>query len=293
MLGKKSHINHCYFLCLLDWRDFLLPKDQIDKVAMALGLPADPAEPTTGWHVGPYLGVEHEPVDEATVGIAHSRIIFDFKLKNVPLNNFWEIRRVRVELEDKVASFLEERALPAMQRVLWEWVRRNPQRGGPRIFVYPVFEVNSNEPFWKDLQEDKPFNIPTTCFHARLRDLQGGWRVLGGKTVKMRVSGAKIIATEMSNRFFWELVNVVYYQGLYWQSRESSQAFPIGRVHRSLENRLEDFGREFATTFYELVSARMLERLNFRLVVVTVFLVLLTVLVLVVAAATLIITASG
>ncbi|MDO8613760.1 MAG: hypothetical protein Q7R32_13215 [Dehalococcoidia bacterium] len=209
MLGRKRHKNHCYFLCLLDWRNFMLSKAEIDAVAKTIGLPVDPLEPPTGWHVGPCPDIAHDAVRNTTIGMAHSRIVFDFEFKDdSALNNFWQIRSIRKELEDQVIAFLEAKAITAMQPILQKRVRDNPERGGPRIFVYPVLEISSGKGFWKDLSEKKPFNIHTTCFHAHLRDfggLRGRIAILGkiwGTTVKMRVSGAKIIASEMSNTVF-------------------------------------------------------------------------------------------
>jgi hypothetical protein len=145
-------------------------------------------------------------------------------------------------------DFLIESIIPAMEQYT----------KNPRIFIYPIFEIQNDEPFWK-FDTQKPFSLPTTCFYTELEDPRQGRlsslsNTLYPRKAKMRVSGAKIITSEMSDWFFWNLVNIVFHEGLYRQSRESK--FKANSVHAGVENRLEDFASNLMTTFYEVSNAR-------------------------------------
>ena len=134
------------------------------------------------------------------------------------------IRNLRFVIEKKIVAYLEENVIPQMSKY--------SQR--PRIFIYPIVEAKNKESFW-NFGTQKPYSMPTTCFYTELDDPRQGklsWFVnsLKPRKIKMRVSGAKIITSEMSDWFFWNLVNIVFHEGLYRQSRESDKIKGLG-VH--------------------------------------------------------------
>lgn len=91
----------------------------------------------------------------------------------------------------------------------------------------------------------------------------------------MRISGAKIISSRMSDRFFWNLINVVYHEGLYQQSRETR--IEPGEVCKGLEGRLEKFADELITSFSQSLANVVQTTFNALLVALTVSLVALTI----------------
>lgn len=101
--------------------------------------------------------------DEVTniiIGYYHSRLIFRFNLISVP-KDIISIRKLRTRLEKKISAFLMDKVVPAMKAYA----------GNPRIFIYPVFEIQSGEPFWK-FDKQTPYSLPTTCFYTN-------WKTLG------------------------------------------------------------------------------------------------------------------
>ena len=248
MKASKFNANTLYYLALLDWREAILSPADMNKFTR--DVISSPLPPIDGWITCSlhWPDLEDEVID-IIIGYYHSRLIFRFRLVSVPKNIFG-IRRLRIKLEKRVRKFLVDKVIPAMK----------PYVKKPRIFIYPIFELRSKENFWK-FDKQKPYSLPTTCFYAELDDPKGRkfeWLVgsLRPKKVKMRVSGAKIITSEMSNWFFWNLINIVFHEGLYRQSREDDR-FRGEKAYPGLENRLEDFASSLMTMFYELSSARV------------------------------------
>lgn len=206
--------------------------------------------PKTGWATRqislPNLGYK---ISDIKMGYYHSRLIFQFALPSPP-DDIFGLRGMRFDIEKEIIGFLKREIIPFMKSYTKE----------PRIFIYPIFELGSAGTFWK-FPEEKPFSFPSTCFYTELDDPKGKkpeWLVssLRPKKVHMRVSGAKIVASEMSKWFFWNLINIVFHEGLYRQSREKGR-FKGEGVYPGLENRLEDFASSLMKTFYEFSSARV------------------------------------
>ncbi len=130
---------------------------------------------------------------------------------------------------------------------------------GPRIFFYAIFELDKSK-FWCQwlLEEPKPFSMSTTCFYTKLRDLEARrFPLFRDKTLRMRVSGAKIISERMSPWFFWNLANVVFHEGLYRQERidDLNADFDERGIQYGLENRLEVFADQLTNTFSQQLLA--------------------------------------
>lgn len=248
MKASKSDANIFYYLGLLDWGADILPPKEMEKFTQDIIL--SPKSKTDGWNIRELSWPDLEnKIADIEMGYYHSRLIFRFRLVSVPPDIFG-IRELRFEIEKKVSEFLAKEVIPKMKAYTKT----------PKIFLYPIFEVQSKETFWK-FDEAKLYSLPTTCFYTELDDPKGRsleWLVgsLYPKKVKIRISGAKTITSEMSKWFFWNLVNIVFHEGLYRQSRETNKFTGEG-VYPGLENRLEDFARSLMNTFYELSSARV------------------------------------
>ena len=249
MKASNSDANTLYYLALLDWSEEILnaePMKKFTRDIISTPLPS----PIDGWSTSSLHWPDlKDEVTDIVIGYYHSRLIFQFRLVSVP-RDILGIRSLRMKLEKRVKKFLEDKVIPAMK----SHVKK------PRIFIYPIFELQSKEPFWK-FSKQKPYSLPTGCFYTELDDAKGRkyeWLVgaLRPKKIQMRVSGAKIITSEMSNWFFWNLINIVLHEGLYRQSREVNR-FKGEGVYSGLENRLEDFASSLMTTFYELSRARI------------------------------------
>ena len=72
----------------------------------------------------------------------------------------------------------------------------------------------------------------------------------------MRISGAQIIATNMSEWFFETLVNIVFHEGLYRQIRDEKliERDENKLICRNLENRIENFAGNLMTIFHQYSS---------------------------------------
>ena len=247
MKASKLNANTVYYLVLLDWRETILSPEAMHKFTE--DIISSPLPPTNGWIAGSvdWPDLKDKAIN-IVVGYYHSRLIFRFDLVSAPKDIF-KVRKLRKRLEEKVVKFLNDTVIPAMRLHVKT----------PRIFVYPIFELQSKEAFWK-FSEQKPYSLPTTCFYTRLDDPKGRrfgiYNTLFPKKVKIRVSGAKIITSEMSNWFFFNLTNIVFHEGLYRQTRERDK-FKEESVNPGLENRLEDFAGSLMTTFYELSSSHV------------------------------------
>lgn len=131
----------------------------------------------------------------------------------------------------------------------------NTEAHAPYIFIYPIFELNIQDDFW-NFKKEKPYSLPTTCFYTELADLKG-------KNIKMRISGAKTISSDMSYWFFNNLINIIFHEGLYRQTRDKKNGNLLSKepVYTGLENRLEDFAGKLMTTFHEYTSENLRRRI--------------------------------
>ncbi len=186
-----------------------------------------------------------DSISKAELGFYHSRLIFRFDLRSTP-KDILRIRELRRKLESTIEDFCSNEIIPFVRSY-------NRRAKKPFIFVFPIFELNIQEDFWI-FRGQKPYSLPTTCFFTELDDPKG-------KKVKMRISGAKIIASDMSEWFFNNLVNIVFHEGLYRQARDKEKLLPKDPVYVGLENRLEDFASKLMTTFHEFSSEYVRRRI--------------------------------
>jgi hypothetical protein len=240
-----------YFLCLIDWKTKILNPDELKEFTDKIMGPS--ASNSDDWKIKPlnWQGVE-DIVYNVELGFYHSRLIFYFSLKSIP-HDIIGIRKIRKRLESKIEDFCLNKVIPVIKLY-------NEEVQEPYIFIYPIFELNRRETFWK-FRGQRPYSLPTTCFFTELDDLKGRKPI--GKKVKMRISGAKIISSEMSDWFFNNLVNIVFHEGLYRQTRDKNKGIlaPQSQVYKGLENRLEDFASRLMTTFHEFSSEHVRRRI--------------------------------
>ena len=247
--------NHAYFLCLIDWGK-ILTDEELARCTEKIIPDADPK--VDGWAIRPLdwpkLPELADKISKAELGFYHSRLIFKFDLQSTP-KDLHGIRKFREELESKIENFCVKEIIPIIKSCS-QRVKR------PFIFMYPIFELNRLEPFWK-FKKQKPYSLPTTCFFTELNDPKG--LPSFGRKVKMRISGAKIIASDMSNWFFESLVSIIFHEGLYRQTRDKKRkllAAPTKcKVYKGLENRLEDFADKLMATFHEYSSEHIRHRI--------------------------------
>jgi hypothetical protein len=230
-------INHAYFLCLIDWETKILSpeelKDFTNKIIESSARTID------DWKIKPLSWPKlADIISNVELGFYHSRLIFKFDLGSA-LKDISQIREIRKKLESKIEDFCIKKVIPHAKPYIKE-----PKE--PHIFIYPIFELNIREHFWR-FEGQKPYSLPTTCFFTKLDDPEG-------KSVKMRISGAKIVASNMSEWFFNNLVNIVFHEGLYRQTRKKDELPLKEPVYKGLENRLEDFASKLMTTFHEYSS---------------------------------------
>lgn len=178
---------------------------------------------------------------KSNLGFYHSRLIFWLKLKEAP-KTVTKIRRIRVKLENKIKEFCQNEIIKEIKEI-------NKETKGPLIFIYPIFELYREDRFWS-LERKRPYSLPTTCFFTKLDDRES-------KDVEMRISGAKIITMDMSNWFFEILVNIVFHEGLYRQTRDKKLKIRHLKkdIYVGLENRLEDFASKLMTIFHQYSTA--------------------------------------
>lgn len=280
--AQKLKIEHpqksdfLYYMCLLDWRGAVL--DEKTHKAIAQLIVPDGQE-TDGWHV---TWKEDSLLKNGSVkprfllGFYHSRVIFRFELKECP-ETISRVREIRQAIEDYIESYLKNNIFTQSQKL---------SKIYPSAFIYPVFELNAHCPLWR-FGDTSPYILPTTCFYTELRDqeqpqwsflqiplVQAFARILFPATVKMRISGANIIASPMSDWFFWNLTNLVYHEGLYRQCRNTLKSG--GKVYKGLEARLEDFADRLMTSFSQSITNVMQVRLNWWLVLLTILLIVIT-----------------
>ncbi len=252
---KKDKGNYVYYLCLINWHK-ILKKDEIkdfkeeikklDRSTESIQLPSeDWTKIKLEWEKGDNL---KDMLSKSDLGFYHSRLIFRFKLKKAPIT-VTETRNVRIKLENKISEFCKNEIIKAIKKIL-----KNAK--GLLIFIYPIFELHRKEEFW-DYKKKRPYSLPTTCFFAELDDIEG-------KDVKMRISGAKIITMDMSNWFFDKLVNIVFHEGLYRQTRDDklNPQQSEESIYCGLENRLEDFAGTLMTIFHQYSTAEARRRIQ-------------------------------
>lgn len=269
--------NFLYYMCLLDWRGAIL--DEKTHKAIAHSIMPDGQE-TDGWHVTweeDLLLKKRSVKPKFLFGFYHSRVIFRFELEDSP-ESISRVREIRQAIEDYIESYLKKRIFPQAQKISNICLR---------AFIYPVFELRGRCALWK-FSDTSPYILPTTCFYTSLRDpervrwsflqipcLQTLAKILIPATVKMRISGAKIITSPMSDWFFWNLTNVVYHEGLYRHCRETPNG--ESKVYKGFEARLEDFADRLMASFSQSVANVVQVSLNWWLVSLTILLIAVTV----------------
>lgn len=240
-IKEKKKDSFLYFLSLINWQN-PLSYGELNELINYLKTLGETSQ------LGDWLKIkldwEKEICDKIStseLGFYHSRFIFRFKLL-VPPKNMTEIRKLREDIENKIEDFF----INDKQGVINEIKEKNSNP--PYIFVYPVFELNKKAEFWKPI-EKKPYSLQTTCFFTELDDPKG-------KPVKMRISGAQIISTNMSKWFFETLVNIIFHEGLYRQTRDRDflKKYEKKLIYWNLENRLEDFASGLMTIFHQYSS---------------------------------------
>lgn len=232
-------INHAYFLCLIDWGHILGSKELKEVTGKIIG---SSDQTIDGWEIKTLKWSElSDIISKVELGFYHSRLIFKFDLSSTP-KTILEIRDRRERLELKIEDYCSKNVIPIIRSC-----SKDPTN--PLIFTYPIFELNIQEDFW-EFERQKPYSLPTTCFYTELDDRRR--LPFFGKKVKMRISGAKIIASDMSNWFFENLVSIVFHEGLYRQARDKKERKLSSKelVYKGLENRLEDFASRLMTTFH-------------------------------------------
>jgi len=246
-VSKSSAIGHAYFLCLIDWENMNL--DSKENQGFAEKILGSGYEVIEDWMVKSLSWANLDDiVSSIKLGFYHSRLIFQFDLVSAP-NKLSGIRELRKKIEKAIEDFCIKTVIVAMKFY-------RPTLSQPHIFVLPIFELKNENSFW-DSKFSKPFSMATTCFYTAIDDRSSG---LIGREVKARISGAKIVTTKMSNWFFYNLVDLVFHEGLYRQARDKQLKRGIFTVPCTkslcygLENRLEDFASHFMSTFHAYSS---------------------------------------
>ena len=268
--------NYIYYMCLLDLGGTILSEEQHRAVACSI-LPE--GRSIKDWCVEWKEDSKLEANKVKThflLGFYHSRLIFRFELQDSP-KSISEIRNTRLKMDDYIEKYLTDDVFPKV------WTA---SRIYLNAFIYPVFELNARCSFWK-FTRTRPYSLPTTCFYTELIDPEQArgclqhvpllWRfakVFLHSKVKMRISGAKVITSPMSDWFFFNLTNLVYHEGLYRHSREKKLAG--GEVYKGLETRLEDFADRLMASFSQSVANVRQEIFSWWLVLLTVLLIVLT-----------------
>ena len=253
-----------YLLCLIDWENRILNCDEHKELAKrVLGKNTQIRD---NWTIkkSPFLETLDE-VSKAEIGFYHSRLIFKFKLTG-KFNEILDIREVREKIEKEVSKYCEENIIPFIEKD-----ERNKNLKRPHIFGYSIFELDSQSDFWTS-EGKRPFSMQTTCFYTELDDSPSLKHIFSGGRVKMRISGAKIITTPMSDWFFNNLVNLVFHEGLYRLIRSRNNNIKTqNSTHFGLEKRVEDFASEMLTTFHSYSSeyfSRNLQKLGLILAII-------------------------
>lgn len=240
---EKKNTNYVYFLCLIDWAN-VLKSEELNEIKDHIKGLGKSLEPIGDW-IKVDLGWEKKinTISKSELGFYHSRLIFKFRLQKHP-ESITEIRKIREELEEEIRYFCEEKGIIKKIKEIKDKTAKPPY-----IFTYPIFELNRKGKFWK-IPEQRPYSFQTTCFYTELYDKEDK------KYVNMRISGGQIIATDMSKWFFETLVNIIYHEGLYRQTRdeELKEQHENDLIYRNLENRLEDFASRLMEIFHQYSS---------------------------------------
>lgn len=289
--AQKVKVEHprkasfLYYMCLLDWGGAVLDEATHQNVAHSI-MPN--IEPTEGWYItqGEDSGLQRHGVKpEFLCGFYHSRVILRFELAARP-KTISQVREIRQAIEGFTETYLKETIFPKIRIISGIY---------PKAFIYPVFELNDDCPFWK-FGKASPYTFQTTCFYTDLRDPEfPRWSFLQIRgiripakaffpaTVKIRISGAKIITSPMSEWFFWNLTNLVYHEGLYRQQREQQISSDV--VYKGLEVRLEDFADRLMASFSQSITNVVQRTLTWWLVLLTILLIAVTVALIIVSLA--------
>ena len=240
---KEKNVNYVYFLCLINWQT-ILKSGELNKIKNYIKESGKSHESIGDW-IKVDLGWENvigNRISKSELGFYHSRLIFKFRLQKPP-NDITETREIREELEEKIIEFCGDKNKGFIKQI-------KDYAKPPYIFTYPIFELNKKVKFWKP-PEQRPYSLQTTCFYTKLNDPK--WTK---RKVKMRISGAQIIATNMSKWFFETLVNIIFHEGLYRQTRDEKliERDENKLIYRNLENRLENFASSLMTIFHQYSS---------------------------------------
>jgi len=243
--SRKKNDNIVYFLCLINWKK-KLTSGEIEQIESYLKNISTSTRKINDWLK---LDLDWEKrvkiISQSTLGFYHSRIIFQFVLKE-PINNISDIRRIREDLEKEINKFYGNKEKGFIAEI-------NTKAIKPYIFYYPLFELNKEEELWKS-PDKHPYSFQTSCFYTELHDFLGILRnVIKRKVVKMRISGAQIITTNMNSLFFYRLINIIFHEGLYRQTRDEklNKGYKNELLYSDLENRLENFASRLITIFYQ------------------------------------------
>lgn len=276
-IDRPCEANLLYYMCLLKWSGKVL--DETTHKAVAHSIMPN-IEPTNGWYVTQGEDSElrrHGVKPEFLCGFYHSRLILRFELEGCP-ETISKVREIRGAVEGYTDNYLRQSILPGAQKVTGIDVK---------AFIYPVFELKTACPLWK-VTKTSPYTLSTTCFYTNLRDPERTrWRflnipglralvnALAPAAVKIRISGAQIITSPMSEWFFSNLTNIVYHEGLYRQS--GVQQIDSVQVYKGLESRLEDFADSLMASLTQSLTSDAQVLLNRCLVGLTISLVVLTI----------------
>lgn len=269
--------NLLYYMCLIDWGGRVLSELTSEHAKIAKAIIPE-GKQKDGWLVAWWRDEKlkdkgAEP--EYLCGYYHSRLIFRFKLISAP-KKIAEVRVIREKVGKFIEDYLKEKVFPDVTEA-------SNLGKEAKAFIYPVFELKSDCSLWR-FGQTLPYTLQTTCFYTKLRDTGRRLWLLGmipglsrifRSQVQMRISGAKLVTSQMSDEFFVNLVNVVYHEGLYRQSRE--KGILPGQVHKGLELRLEKFADELMTSFSQSLANTMSASLNTWLLFLTILIIILTV----------------
>ena len=272
-IGHSRKANYLFYMCLLDWGGAVL--DETVHKAVAQSIMPD-GEQMDGWYVTgkdePQLQA-HGVKSRFFAGFYHSRIILQFELTDCP-ETISKVREIRLAIGDFVEYYLRKSVLP---------VARIASGIHLKAFIYPVFELKARGAFWKTATTI-PYILTTTCFFTDLRDPEeprwGFLRIRGLRrlaktflpaTVTMRISGAQLVTSPMSEWFFVNLTNLIYHEGLYRMSRE--QRLKRGQVWKGLEVRLEDFADKLMAAFSQSIANVVQRTQTWLIVLLTVVLI--------------------
>ncbi len=256
---EKKKASYLYFLCLINWHK-ILESEELNQIKNYIKEIGELHELIGDW-IKVNLGWEKDinMISKSELGFYHSRLIFKFRLREPP-KDIAEIREIREEIEEKIKIFCEDEKKGIIKQI--KQIAKPPY-----LFTYPIFELGKGAEFWRSPQQ-RPYSLQTTCFYTKLDDRKRSF-FFKGKKVQMRISGAQIIATRMSRWFFETLVNIVFHEGLYRQTRDDKlkERHKNTLIYRNLENRLEDFASSLMTMFHQYSSdyhRRRIQRIALR-----------------------------